>query len=185
MKISSCKGFAPALGAVAICLAGLLLLAVAAVPEPARAAEPAEEIRVTADRLVAKGNANMAEFIGNVNVTQGDTAIRADRIRIYTKKNAEGTGSQTPGTEAIERIVADGNVRIRMKDGTAVGQQAEYQAAKRIIILSGPEAKVTRGGNSITGSRITLYRDDGRINFDGSERQRVEAVFVSQGRLIE
>ena len=81
--------------------------------------------------------------------------------------------------------MADGNVRISLKDGIAVSDQAEYQADKRVIILSGAQATVTRGGNSITGSRITLYRDDGRINVDGSDQQRVEAVFVSEERLIE
>jgi lipopolysaccharide export system protein LptA len=164
----------------------LILAAILAATQPAAAAgEAAGKIHITADRLVAKSKDNLAEFIGNVEVTQGETAIRADRIRIYTKNASQGDSSGKPDKESIDRIVAEGNVRIHLKDGTAVGDQAEYQADKRVIILSGAQATVTRGGNSISGSRITLYRDDGRINVDGGERQRVEAVFVSEERLIE
>jgi lipopolysaccharide export system protein LptA len=168
------------------CLLALLLAVFPASALAQAASGPkAEKIHVTADRLVAKSKANMAEFVGNVRVTQGDTTIRADRIKIYTKKTGKGAASNAAGKEAIDRILAEGNVRISLKDGVAESEQAEYQADKRVIVLSGPEAKVTRGGNSIIGSRITLYRDDGRINVDGSDRQRVEAVFVTEDRLIE
>jgi lipopolysaccharide export system protein LptA len=144
-----------------------------------------EKIHVSADRLVAKSKANMAEFIGNVHVTQGDTSMRADRIRIYTVKKAQDSGADRPGSESIDRIVASGNVRVNLDDSTAVADEAEYQAQKRIIILSGPNTTVTRGGNSISGSKITLYRDDGRINVDSSGGQRVKAVFVTEERLME
>jgi lipopolysaccharide export system protein LptA len=144
-----------------------------------------DRIQVSADRLVANLQDNMAEFIGNVFVTQGEATLRADRVKVYTKGTPKGADPARSGIESIERIIASGNVVIDMQEGTAVTDQADYDAGKRILILSGPGTKVTKAGNSLTGSKITLYRDDGRIKVDGSGQQRVRAVFVTEGGMLE
>lgn len=159
--------------------------ATAAEKAPAAGAADSKKVHVTADRLVVKSKSNTAEFIGNVHVSQGDMALKADRITIYAKKSAKGGDAASPDMESIDRLVAKGNVEITMKDGKAVTSQAEYQVDKRVMTLSGPGSKVVSGGNSITGSKITLYRDDGRINVDSSGSQRVKAVFISEERLME
>jgi lipopolysaccharide export system protein LptA len=144
-----------------------------------------DQIHVSADRLVANFQDEMAEFIGNVRVTQGEATLQADRVKIYTRNTPEGADAATSGIESIDRIIASGNVIIHMQDGSAVTDQAEYDAGKQTLVLSGPGTKVTQAGNSITGSKITLYRVDGRINVEGSAQQRVQAVFVTEGGVLE
>ncbi len=183
-------GQAPTLRAWAwVAAAALIALTPAAMAAEKKAAAPAapdsDRIHITADRLVARLQDRVAEFSGNVQVTQGEAVLHADKVTVYTKDAPKGTDPARPGAESVDRIVATGGVTIRMKDGTAVADQAEYRADKRVVILTGPGTQVTQAGNSIAGSRITLYRDSGRINVDGSDKQPVRAVFVTEEKLIE
>ena len=58
-------------------------------------------------------------------------------------------------------------------------EHAEYIADQRIVILTGPNSKIVSGNNSISGQKITLYRDDGRIHVAGTTEEPVEAFFYS------
>ena len=49
-------------------------------------------------------------------------------------------------------------------------------------MLSGDNSKVTSGNDSISGARITVYRDSNRIMIESSKAQRVEAVFYPGGK---
>ncbi len=71
-------------------------------------------------------------------------------------------------------------MKIRFDNRVAVTQQAVYITESRILILTGTGSKVTSGNNSISGSKITLYRVDGRITVESSSEKRVEAVFYSE-----
>jgi lipopolysaccharide export system protein LptA len=170
-----------------VCLAGILCLAllgltaspVAAQEETAGTSLPASEnpIRITADRLITDTQNKTAEFIGHVMATQGDTEITSDRLKVYYKDGAaSGTGS---GMDAIVRIVAQGTVKMILEDQVAHTEHAEYIADQRVVILSGPNSKIVSGNNSISGHKITLYRDDGRIHVAGTTDEPVEAFFYS------
>jgi lipopolysaccharide export system protein LptA len=62
----------------------------------------------------------------------------------------------------------------------AEAEQAEYMAAEKIIILTGNQTKITSGNNSISGTKITLYRGEGKIQVESNKDKRVEAFFYSQ-----
>lgn len=137
-----------------------------------------DQIRVTADHLVSSADDSYAEFAGNVKVTQGKTMISSDKLRIYY--NDEGDGKKQDaiaGQDSIKKILATGNVTIRSEDRVAVTPSAEYDAATGIITLSGEGSKVTSGTNTVTGKKITLYRNDDRVTVEGGPKKRVEAVF--------
>ena len=76
----------------------LVLLALTAAAEQPQATPagqtPAEKIHVVADRLVAEPDSNTAEFIGNVKVTQGDTEIISDRLKIFYQSGGDKSDSQ-------------------------------------------------------------------------------------------
>ncbi|MDQ1330901.1 MAG: lipopolysaccharide export system protein LptA, partial [Thermodesulfobacteriota bacterium] len=68
-----------------------------------------EKIHVTADSLSSDNDSKSAEFIGNVQATQGAFVIKSDRLKIYYKESPESKAA--PGTaDSIEKIVATGNV---------------------------------------------------------------------------
>jgi lipopolysaccharide export system protein LptA len=138
--------------------------------------EPQKEIiHVTADSLSSDSDAKFAEFIGNVKATQGDFVIKSDRLKIYYKESAESKAA--PGTtESIEKIVATGNVEIKSEESVGLTQQAEYDTKTMIVVLTGENSKVFDQKNSVTGSRITLYRNDGRVKVEGDKNKKVNAV---------
>jgi lipopolysaccharide export system protein LptA len=136
---------------------------------------PKEKIHVTADSLSSDSDAKSAEFIGNVKATQGDFVIKSDRLKIYYKESAESKAAA--GTaESIEKIVANGNVEIKSEEGTGLTQQAEYDTKTMIVVLTGENSRVFDQKNSVTGSRITIYRNDGRVKVEGDKNRKVNAV---------
>jgi lipopolysaccharide export system protein LptA len=142
-------------------------------------------IHITADKLITDNKTRIAEFIGNVRVTQGDTIITSEGLLIYNKKGADQKKDIVITEGSIEKIVANGHVKITFGDKIATAQKAEYFTDSGILVLSGPDSKVTSGDDSISGSKITLHRPDGRIEVEGSKERRVEAVIYSEGKAIE
>jgi lipopolysaccharide export system protein LptA len=146
-------------------------------------ARPAQPITINADRLVTDNNAGTAEFIGRVHATQGTTVIDSQRMMIYYSRSNDDTGAASSGSvlatgkRRVTRITATGKVRIHIDNSTATASKAEYRVARRVLVLSGPGARIVSGDNTVSGPRITFYRDSGRIDVDGSRTNRIEAVF--------
>jgi len=163
---------------------GIFLLILAVVPtnaqetaadgQPASTATP---IHIKADQLITDTQQNTAEFSGSVRATQGDTVITADLLTVHYRSKAQA--DTAAGMDAIVRIVAEGNVQIVFDQQTAYTQHADYIAEKRLIVLTGAESKIVSGKNTISGQKITLHRDDGRVQVVGSADAPVEAFFYS------
>jgi len=137
-------------------------------------------IYITADTLITNTNDKNAEFIGNVKATQGTTVITSERLKVFYREQKEGQQEPAADTDVISRIIAEGKVKIVFDNQVATTEHADYLADKRIVILSGIGTKIVSGSNSISGNKITLFRDDGRIQVEGSKEKRVEAFFYSQ-----
>ena len=163
-----------ALCAALLCLA----LALPAFPAEQQTDNPpagsAEKILVTADRLVGDSRDGYAEFIGKVEAVQGDFVINADRLKIYYRRIDPKTGASQ---EAVDKIVAQGNVRIRSQNRLAETDRAEYSVEDGTLILIGENSTVTDGKNVIKGRKIRLNRADSRISVEGDDTGRVRAIF--------
>jgi len=139
-------------------------------------------ILIEADQLISNNDEKWAEFIGNVKVTQADMVIDSDKLRIYYRGELlEGQDETDENEDALEKIVASGNVKIKSPQYTAVSDVVEYDAKTLTITMIGDNSKVVSGKNSITGSKIILYRQDNRIKVLGNQKKRVEATFYSGG----
>ncbi len=171
--------FLPFAGLFFLILFGALSLPVLAQDVASGKSLPAAEnpIRITADSLITDTQDKTAEFIGHVLATQGDTTITSDRLKVYYREGSES--GPTAGMDAIVRIVAQGMVKMTLDDQVAYTEHAEYIADQRIVILTGPNSKIVSGNNSISGQKITLYREDGRIHVAGTTKAPVEAFFYS------
>jgi len=137
-------------------------------------------IRITADRLIADTQSQNAEFIGNVHAIRGNMTILCDSLKIFYKDSPAQDSQKQPGADAIQRIVADGNVNIQFDNQTATTQRAVWSTAEQTIVLSGPGSKIVSGKNSISGSKITLHQGDNRVKVEGGSDERVEAQFFSE-----
>jgi lipopolysaccharide export system protein LptA len=136
-----------------------------------------QEIQIIADQLISNSQDKFAEFIGNVEVTQGTFVIKSEKLRIYYRSMAGISNKPSATEESIEKIIATGNVKIWSDDSVAETEQAVYSFADMVLVLSGENSTVISGKNSITGSKIILYRKDGRIKVQGSDSKRVKAIF--------
>ena len=167
--------------AIAIICAGISVPAIreSAAVEGIAKADPksaAEKIQISADRLVTDNQNHFAEFSGDVVAKQGNFEIQSDRLRIYYKAGLQAQ-QNTGNQDAIEKIVAEGNVRIRAEDNFATTEKAEYSVPEMQIELLGDESKVVTGKNSITGTRIIYNRKEGWIRVEGGQNKRVRAIF--------
>jgi lipopolysaccharide export system protein LptA len=142
-------------------------------------------IHITSDLLTTDNEAGFVEFSGNVRATQGTTVIVSDRLKVFYKEDADSSQKISGGPGAVEKIVASGNVKINFDDKQAVSNEAEYMTETQVLVLSGPDSKVTTENESISGTKITLYRSDGRIKVEGGEGKRVEAVFYDMSHTID
>jgi lipopolysaccharide export system protein LptA len=152
-------------------------------PEPPAYETKGKKIHITAQRLVSDAAHNNAEFVGNVRAYQGDTVITADSLKIYFGGKAKNSNASP--TQSLEKLVATGNVEIKFDNRLAVAQQAVYITAQRVLTLIGPEATVTSGDNTISGEKITFYRDSGRLTVEGGSDGRVKAVILPEDSGLE
>lgn len=152
---------------------GLVLWALlpgAALAEPAAEEVMSREpVHVKADSLEALGGMNQVVFHGNVVASQADLVIYADHLTVVYSE----------GRKAMDRAVADGNVRIVRGEQVATAERAVYDSLAETIMMSG-SPKVRQGESFLVGSEITLYLRERRSVVHGDDGGRVNAVFTPE-----
>jgi lipopolysaccharide export system protein LptA len=151
--------------------------AAALTPDTPVKKDNSKKIRITADKLIAMVDAGEIEYIGNVRATQADTVVTADRLKIIYTPASTGGQTQTPKPESIEKIIAQGRVKIVHENIIAETDMAEYTMKSAILVLTGERSHVTQLGRSISGTKFTLYRSAGEITVESNGKNRVKAVF--------
>ena len=139
-----------------------------------------EKIYISADSLMVDSENSAAEFTGHVRAVQGDLVINADEVKMLFNNEITDDDPGATHETALERIVARGHVALTFDNKTAIADQAVYYTEKQVLVLSGKNTKVMMGENSITGTQITLYRIDGRVEVEGKGETRVEGVFFNE-----
>ena len=71
----------------------------------------------------------------------------------------------------MNRIVAQGNVRMSQKNWVGVGERADYDAGREILILTG-SPRIWQGEDQVEGEQITLDLAQDRFEVE-SARARV------------
>ncbi|MCK5417536.1 MAG: hypothetical protein KAI93_03500 [Desulfobacterales bacterium] len=139
-----------------------------------------EQIQVVADKLITNNAEKYAEFVGDVRTRQGNFTITSEHLRIYYKDNLDNLQNQTGSQELIQRIVASGHVKISSDKYIAEAERVEYDLDSAVLVLEGENTTIKSGNNIITGSKITVNRQDGQIIVEGSAEKRVKARFYSK-----
>jgi lipopolysaccharide export system protein LptA len=135
-------------------------------------------IQITADAMEADNRNQTFLFRGHVKVVQEQTVITADQLKVWYRSEGEGTADGADGsTSRIREIEAQGNVVILFDGRTAKSDKAIYATEAQTLTLVGNKATIVDGPNTISGTKITLYRAQDRIKVEGGGDKRVEAVF--------
>lgn len=100
-----------------------------------------EKIAITCDGpLDVDYEKNIAIFNNNVKVEKSDLTIYSDKMQVYfSPKQEEGKVAAESGviSSSINKIVAQGNVRILRGENTSYSQEAIYNAENKKITLTG------------------------------------------------
>jgi lipopolysaccharide export system protein LptA len=150
----------------------------------AKAKNDPDQIHVSADALISDRNANYAEFQGNVVTTQEGSVMISDRLKIfYIQDPNKKKSSKDPNNQgAIEKIIATGNVKIKMDEKTAWADKAVYTKTDDTILLSGGNPRILSGKSYLSGETIRVNRktEEVFVNTDtvakkaGEKPKRVE-----------
>lgn len=120
-------------------------------------------ITIKSNELAADNKGKIAVFTGKVVAKQGDVTIFCDRMTVYYGA-VQGD---------IDKIDADGNVRIVQENRTGISAHAVYDSKEGKVVLTGGSPKVMQGADTVTGEVITYFLDDERSSVTGG---RVEAT---------
>lgn len=120
-------------------------------------------ITIKSNELSADNKGKTAIFTGKVVAKQGDVTIFCDRMTVYYGA-VQGD---------VDKIEADGSVRIVQENRTGFAAHAVYESKEGKVTLTGGSPKVMQGADTVSGEVITYYIDDDRSSVTGG---RVEAT---------
>lgn len=113
-----------------------------------------DEDRVTATQsLEYNQRTGVAIARGNATVEREDQQVRADTITAYVVVGASGD-------QELERVLAQGNVRVTSPDGVATAEEGVYNALTNVATLTG-SVRITRGQNVLSGDMAEVNLDTG------------------------
>lgn len=148
----------------------LLLLTVGLTPAaekaPASRYDSSQPINISADRLEADDVTRQVKFVGNVAARQGDVVIYAAALTLFYLE----------GSQEVDRIEADGEVRIVQGDRVATADKGVFYRADGRVVLTG-NARVHQGTDFVEGEVITVLLGEEKSIVQGREGSRVNAVF--------
>ncbi len=156
-------------------LMGLLLFCTA-LPAGSQTADPPPEepLHIESDRMIARKDQSMVEFIGNVKARRLNSLLLADSMKIFfMDEPAADENSQT----RIKQIISTGNVEYTEGNRKGFADKAVYSTADETLILTGTSPRLVTGSSFITGKKITLFRNQDRVVVESDGSQRVEALF--------
>lgn len=98
--------------------------------------------------------------------------LAADRLTLALSADPDSGGG-------VRSVVAEGNVRFSKGARRASAQRAEYDQARRLIVLE-RNAVIEDDRGNVTGDRVSIYLDEGRTVVEGGEG-RVRALLRPDG----
>jgi lipopolysaccharide export system protein LptA len=152
-----------------------------------RPSKPPTVTRMTSADLLYRGNLTQptAEFTGGVLLNNIDGTIQSDTVTAFMKPSASvATPTQkkdaaTLFSGGVERILAQGNVRLQQTGRTGTGTRLTYTAADGAFNLTGtadtPPKIMDGNRGSITGASLLFHSGDDSVIVAGAPGERVRA----------
>lgn len=127
-----------------------------------------DPIQIESDRLDVFEAESKAIFVGNVNVVQGPTQLKAGKMTVFYVKN-DG-GSAATGSSQIERLEVDDKVYIKSDNQVATGDRGTFDMKTEILILTGKEVVLSEGANVLVGCKLTVNMKTSQAQVGGCKR---------------
>jgi lipopolysaccharide export system protein LptA len=146
-----------------------------------------QPVQIEAASLEVRDKAKMATFSGDVQVVQGDTTMKCQKLVVFygqevgiAQAGAQG-GAAAPdakpaaapagpkGAQNIRRIEARGGVTVITKDQNASGDLGVYDLIAKTITLTG-NVVVSQGQNVIHGERVVVDTVSGNARVESNNQ---------------
>jgi len=150
--------------------------------------DSSQPIQIDAATLEVHDKLKTATFSGDVQVVQGDTTMKCQKLVVYYDQEvgiSHGSGpsdaKSPPGAQNVRRIEARGGVTVLTKDQTATGDLGDYDVKSKTITLTG-NVVVSQGQNVIHGERVVVDTQTGNARVEaqhsggGTTPSRVRAL---------
>ncbi len=140
-------------------------------------------IHVVSDKMTAEEKSSMVEFSGNVKAVMEDSTLFADSIQIYFNDNKKE--KESAAQSSVNKIIATGSVKYISKERKALADKAVYTTKNEILILTGKSPKLITGSSFVTGTKITLFRNEDKVIVESDGAKRVEALFNPEDNITK
>ena len=108
-------------------------------------------IQIEADRLEVFDKKAIAIFQGNVKVVQGESVLKAAKLKVFYNKGAKG--KKTTQGNSIKKLEVSGTVYVRSEDNEATSDRGSFNMITEDVELVG-NVVLTQGKNIMTGCRL-------------------------------
>jgi lipopolysaccharide export system protein LptA len=151
-----------------------------------------QPIQIDAATLEVRDKEKMATFAGDVQVVQGDTTIKCQKLVVFygpepgaaanasqakrqqqqpqqppAQQQQQQAGTMPTRQQDIRRIEARGGVTVLSKDQTASGDLGVYDLKTKTITLL-HNVTVAQGKNVLHGERVVVDTVSGNAHFDSN-----------------
>ncbi|MFY0615972.1 lipopolysaccharide transport periplasmic protein LptA [Shimia sp. NS0008-38b] len=113
-------------------------------------------VEVTAESLSVNQTDGSAVFEGNVDISQGEMRMTADKVNVHYKEDSQG----------IDRLVATGNVLLVQGPDAAEADEAVYSIDSGSVVMSG-NVTVAQAQTTITANQMILNLQDNTAKLTG------------------
>lgn len=134
-----------------------------------------QPIQIEADRAEVRDKENLVIFAGNVQVRQGESSLRAQRLKVYYEGKAmqsvaAQSGGGPAGNQQIRKLEAEGKVLIANKDQNATGDTGVFDMQAQVAVLTG-NVVLNQGQNVGRGNKLTVDLKTGQARLEGGRVQ--------------
>ncbi|MFD0916235.1 LptA/OstA family protein [Pseudahrensia aquimaris] len=111
-----------------------------------------DPIQIGADELEIVDSENRATYSGRVQVTQGCSTLKADKLTAFYARNSSGGDGNSQGN--IEKLAFSGNVFVSSGENTATAKSGSFNTVTEDVVLEG-DVIVSQGRNAAKGCKLT------------------------------
>ncbi|HMM38180.1 MAG TPA: LptA/OstA family protein [Desulfovibrio sp.] len=140
---------------------------------PSATTEAQTPVKITADRMTYVEKDRKVTFSGNVQAEHEGLQLWATTLSAYFTEAGKGAKDVA---DNIERIVADGGVKMKKEKSEGTCQTLIYFVKDGVLRMEG-NPRLNDGANSVAGEVIKFYVKDNRSEVLGGQNKRVEAIF--------
>ena len=129
----------------------------------------AAPLRINSTHLAYTDNERKIHLEGDVVAKWTDLTITAKTLDVFLQPQGQGTAIPLNGLGKLDRVVANGQVKVTQPHREGTGDQLVYTAADdKFVLTGGPPSIFDAEQGKITGVSLTLFRHDDRVLVEGN-----------------